>query len=60
VAQVPSIDRFIDLWTREVEPAYYKILNAGAETQARVATAAFLEQLTKVDEQLWQARMRDG
>ena len=55
-----TVDRFVKLWTDRCEPAYYDILCAGSEPQARVATAALLACLADVEDQLWQRRLRDS
>jgi len=49
----PLVDAFIDLWTTRVEPAYYGILSAEDEGDAKFATVGFLEALRAVEDQLW-------
>lgn len=53
-----TVDGFVSLWTNKVEPAYYDILRADTEPQARFATAAFIESLATVEEQLFASAMR--
>ena len=54
----PAIDDFVELWTRRVEPAYYGVLAAPSESQARFATVALLDGLIEVENALWQRAMQ--
>ena len=60
VSAAAEIDSFVELWTGRVEPAYYKVLTASTEPQARTALSSLLETLTVVEDRLWQRRMLDG
>ena len=51
------IDEFVAHWTKAVEPAYYEILRADTEPQARFATAGYIETLAVVEEQLFSSAM---
>ena len=55
----PIVDSFISLWTGRVEPAYYDVLKAGTESEARYAFAMLLGTLASVEEALFASRMRD-
>ena len=57
---VADIDAFVRHWCDVVEPAYYGVLSAETEAQARFKTAGLLEALAQVEDQLWQRRMLDG
>ena len=57
-ADTSVVDSFVDLWTRRVEPAYYDVLRASTESQARFATAGYIESLAALDEQLFASAMR--
>jgi glutathione S-transferase len=59
-SEVQIIDAFVELWTQEVEPAYYSILTANTEPEARRSTAAFLEVLSKVEDAIFQRRLYEG
>ena len=52
-----TIDGFVSLWTKKVEPAYYEVLKAETEPQARFATAGYIESLAAVEEQLFSSAM---
>jgi glutathione S-transferase len=54
----PTIDGFVSLWTSSVEPAYYEILRAETEPQARFACAGYIESLAAVEELLFASAMR--
>lgn len=58
-ADAPTVDAFVKLWTGRVEPAYYDVLRADSESQARFKSAALIEVLAQVEERLFAARMRD-
>lgn len=45
---------FIELWTGRVEPAYYGVLSAGDESQARFALSGLVGALAEVEDRLWQ------
>ena len=57
--EVLTVDSFIKLWTGRCEPAYYSVLTAGSEPQARFAASTLLESLAAVEDMLWQRAMRD-
>ena len=58
-ADTPAVNAFIDHWIGVVEPAYYEVLKADSEPQARFKTTGLLDALAKVEDQLWAGRMRD-
>lgn len=53
-----TIENFINLWTERVEPAYYEILRAASEPQARFATVGYLGALSAVEEALFSSASR--
>ena len=58
-SDAPAVDAFVSAWTSEVEPAYYDVLRAGSEPQARFAMVGLLEALARVEERLFASRMSD-
>ena len=57
-ADAPAVDAFVRLWTEGVEPAYYDVLRAESESQAKFKTAILLEKLTVVEERLFASSLR--
>lgn len=51
------VEPFIELWTGRVEPAYYELLSAPSEPDARAARAGLIDSLAAVEESLWQRRL---
>ena len=56
--EAPDVDGFVQFWTQSVEPAYYDVLRAETEPQARFATACLLEKLNLVEERLFASSLR--
>lgn len=51
------VEPFIRLWTGRVESAYYELLSAHDESQARMRLAGLCEALAEVEDLLWQRRL---
>ena len=56
-SRAPEIDSFVELWTQRVEPAYYAVLGAESEDEARFACVGLMESLQAVEDRLWLAAM---
>lgn len=56
----PEVEGFISLWTERVETAYYDVLRAQSEPEARRARAALLEALALVEDRLFDTHARLG
>lgn len=52
------IDGFIKQWCGDVEGAYYSVLRAESETQARSALAGLISALARLEESFWAQRMQ--
>ena len=52
------MDDFIHLWCATIEGAYYDILRASTDAQARFAVAGFISALSQLEDRLWQQRMQ--
>ena len=52
------VDAFVDLWTKRVEPAYYSVLSADCEGDAKLATVGLLDALRAVEDQLWVSHLQ--
>jgi len=53
-----TVDAFVALWCNEVEGAYYDVLRASSESQARFALAGYVASLAQLEDRLWQQRMQ--
>ena len=53
-----SLDAFVDLWTGTVERAYYDVLRASSEAQARFALTGLISALSQLEERLWECKMQ--
>lgn len=58
--EASMLDGFVDVWTSACEPAYYNVLRAGSEPEARRAAAGLVEALVSIEDVLWQRALRDG
>ena len=52
------VDEFVHLWCDTIEGAYYDILRASTESQARFAVAGLISALSQLEDRLWQQRMQ--
>jgi len=57
-SRAPEIESFVKLWTESVEPAYYAVLGAESEDEARFGCVGLMESLQAVEDRLWMADMK--